>query len=449
MEGSAASIDVRGDASDLRLVATDDRRIVRGTIVFEDGQPALRGTLLRTEVLGANRTSSHAILIHAGSFEFVAPAGAESVELRVNQLFDVEGRLVGFRPWGATHRLADPLHIVVERLETLLGRVVDEAGRGLQGVRVTVWPHPQRSHMPYDVTSDSEGIIRLTGLEKGKHVDLAVQDVPPGFGVPLTINPLVGDAELQIVVPRGGASLRGHVLDESGKPVPGVYVAGVFGRGHGGVRTDEQGAFLLEGLPQDQVGRLTARAPPDQPYGTARLDDVRTGASDVVLRLPSSDVLRGRVEGELSRDAELRFVRRGSGAVDVRVAPDGTFQAAVPGEGAGTLLLVDPTTNRFGLLEDVTPAAANLVLVLRGGHVIAGRLEGQFVPETTYVVAHRGHIRSGARVDQDGTFRMAGLPPGSYTVEAWNGSGQPTRLAAEHPVEAGATNVRLRVEDAK
>ncbi|MEZ6010096.1 MAG: hypothetical protein R3F05_20365 [Planctomycetota bacterium] len=173
------------------------------------------------------------------------------------------------------------------------------------------------------------------------------------------------------------------------------------------------------------------------------------GARDLVLRLPARIMLGGRVVGDLGPGAQLAFRRPGEGSTSATLHVGGTFQFAVEGTGRGALVLVDAASNQFGLVEGVAPPRTDLVITLRQGHVIEGVVEGPTSVGTTHVSARGELAAAGTTLGADGRFRLAGLPPGAYTLEVWSGDATRARVARIEGVEAGATNVRLRVDDTK
>ncbi|MEZ6024592.1 MAG: sigma-70 family RNA polymerase sigma factor [Planctomycetota bacterium] len=448
-EGSDDAVEVHDDARALRFAVGTSQRITRGVITFSDGTPVPRGNVVHVVASAGGRTSWQMHPVHAGGFEIATEGDLEALLLRVDEVYELDGTRASVRAWRGTHVAGEPLRIVLDRLPHVRGVVVDDSGAPIPGVRLAAQVDPTGSSGLTQITSDAQGRFTLGGVEAGQRVRITPQAVPEGFAMPMFEPVLVGEEEIRLVIPRGGAEVRGRVVDEAGEPVAGVQVFGAFRGAASHAVSDERGAFTLGGLPSDASGSVQARPRSDQPYGTARVADVSSGARDVVLRLPARAMLQGRVVGDLGQGAQLVFRRPTGGATYASMGSGGTFRIAVSGDGEGALVLVDASSNQFGLVEHVVPPRSNLEITLQPGHVIEGVVEGETTAGTTHVSALGTLAMSSARLGGDGRFRIAGLPPGRYTLEVWMGDSAGSRVARLEGVEAGATNVRLRVDDTK
>ena len=179
---------------------------------------------------------------------------------------------------------------------------------------------------PAEIDGDGEGAFVYQGLRSGTYRVLAFA---PGSSLAARATVAIegADAELELVLP--GGVLRGRVVDGEGYPVRGVGLtavpaasasedfAGLFGGGR--LRdpygpptraaqdwvlpalTDAQGAFRLEGLPEDRPLWVELRAVEHRVRGL-ELPPLQEHGGDLgVIELPEPAALRLRVDREAAR----------------------------------------------------------------------------------------------------------------------------------------------------
>ncbi|MEZ6010097.1 MAG: carboxypeptidase-like regulatory domain-containing protein [Planctomycetota bacterium] len=226
-EGTDGGLEVHADAPALRLVARDSQRITRGSITFADGRPVPGGSVVHQTVSAGNRRSWQMHPIYAGSFEIATDAEVEALVLRVERVYELDGTQASVRPWGGTHTPGEPLRIVLERIPLVRGVVVDDSGAPVPGIRLAAQVDDATgvSGMTL-VTSDAAGRFALPGFEAGQRVRITLPGVPAGFAMPRFDPVHVGVDEIRLVLPRGGAEVRGRVVDDAGEPVAGVRCSG-------------------------------------------------------------------------------------------------------------------------------------------------------------------------------------------------------------------------------
>jgi RNA polymerase sigma-70 factor (ECF subfamily) len=196
--------------------------------------------------------------------------------------------------WSARHEPQDgPLEIRLARGMVVTGRVFTADGRPAVGAKVELPYSPTRK-----TTCDASGSFELVGLGELDERYLTVE--APDAAVCLV--PLANDTPMPLrIVLESPLALRGRVLDERGAPVVGTTVRVVgdrqlrFGAVHDQPRTWEyehgvhecetasDGSFAFERL---YPGNFTVRA--RDPRSTEAFTEVsvRSGAHDVVVRLP-------------------------------------------------------------------------------------------------------------------------------------------------------------------
>ncbi len=281
------------------------------------------------------------------------------------------------------------------------GRVVDEAGKPLAGLRVwtiregaprTGWFPEFYAGVPLGwAKTAGDGSYRIAGIPAVRGGPVAVtvagQRRNPGEnwgGEDGKVEVSVGAGEDAaapdlVLGPGDRARLDILVTDEGGSPVWGATVAQAAEFGGGGTRTDAAGRASL-GFMTHFVGRsgerterpliavnLVARAPGFGP-GTATGTPSATEPVEVRITLPAAQVLTGRV-----------------------VESDGS-----PSRGATVTVM-----NGSLPVEDVFP---------EGGPRARPRVDPRAQPLLSY-----GY----ASTDEDGRFTVKDLPPGPYHLQAY------------------------------
>lgn len=213
--------------------------------------------------------------------------------------------------------------IVLRRPALLAGRVEDPHGAALADVELELsgWNHdryrftrtPTARARGYvdrrSVRSDSVGRFWFGDLSAGRY-RLVTRVVGRPESAPLELELVTGEQREDVVLRLdAGGVVHGHVQDEGGRPLAGVYVSaqGELLRdpaarpaGHVHVRTGADGRFELAGLPE---GEYTIRAYPldgaspgaGEPWLPATVEHVATGAPPIRIELRRGASIRGRV----------------------------------------------------------------------------------------------------------------------------------------------------------
>jgi len=351
-----------------------------------------------------------------GSFELDAPAVRARFEARDPGWATVASTVV-------TPATRAKRHVVVlARRARLTGRVVDAAGRPLEGLELEIRPE-----LELGAEVDADGVVareaRATSAGDGR---FDVEPVPSATPLRLTVRDgervvdrrvIVADgAPLELVVGVEPATrVTGRVLDPSGRAVSAARVR----QGAHEVRTTDEGRFALT-LDASAAERLYAFAD----VGAAELDLAIVGAfEEVTLRLESApDRLAGTVvtangqpaagwsvsvldlesAGERPRDA-LDGPQRG--ALSTRTASDGTFElAGFVAAPRVALSLYDKRTATSVVTAPLRVGRCDLRLVVPD--------ETERRTLTGRVVDRSGLALSGVRVRHERRLRVAGF--------AWN-----------------------------
>lgn len=342
-------------------------------------------------------------------------------------------------------------------------------------VRITVTDPEGRPVPRFDAVGDERfarnkehrrGEARLPTGHSVKWVEIRNPRTAEGTPLPLApaiVGPLDNGRREVAVRLEPGRSIRGRVVEASGKGVPGVEIAAwpeaerpvATGDGwHASTTTDNEGAFELVGLGAGTYNLIVERKPPyaDTPDVTCE-----AGAEGIRVQLRPAAKARLRVvdpDGQPVHDADLQ-VRRVDGGWIANPHSDPQGYVALEGidrEGEYQLQ-IDPPDDRpdLGSLEVATWSAAVESVALPRALSITGRVaDAQGAPLVGAAVAA---IRVGAepwdyesaKLSDDGTFVVGHLEPGTYRVRAFYRAWEADSLVATEYVEAGTSGVELKL----
>lgn len=356
-----------------------------------------------------------------------------------------------------------PLEIRLQRGVRLFGRVVDpegspvlrawvrasariESDRGRQHHWLQSRTTAEDGRFEFDAVPRAELSVRVTARR------WAPRDLP-GFSTASGED--VGPIEIRL---EAGAVVQGRVLDPTGAPVAGADVSGAYWTAedrwaHGlQSRSGPGGAFELVGVPPGRV-RLSAS------HGEREAEEeieLGPGGAVVDLLLEPASGLRGRVvdpEGRPVENAEVVIWpvggRGGPNHTISRTGPLGRFHFDV-----------DPGDYRLAAMHQgfaetvieplrVEEELQRIEIRLERGVELTGRLLGvapEELPQVQVQVFRRdrdgGRGRSGI-VTFDGGYRVSGLTPGAWRVEA-HGDGR--SVSGTVRIEEGEERVTLDLE---
>jgi hypothetical protein len=257
--------------------------------------------------------------------------------------------------------------VALERGATVRGRVTDARnGLPIDGAEVSDnWTFERR------VTTDADGAYALRGLQHGRFMAIYARATGYGQSEARPTLPLAGVAALDFALQRGSEA-SGRVVDGSGEPLGGIYVAAVGSvrRGVSAVdwiadRTDGEGRFILRDLRPDIDHAVLLRG---QGFGMRVYDfppaDPITDSFDLgTLVLRPGGSIAGRIVDE-----------EGEPRADVAVSLEGTNpdrDALAPG--------VEPRGGHYVSRRELRSDASGrfLFLDLAGGtHVLSASIKG-------------------------------------------------------------------------
>ena len=211
---------------------------------------------------------------------------------------------------------------------TIRGRVVDDAGAPIEGIRIAPQinnPKPNHGGFVYldglQATTDRDGRFALEGMPEGVKGNF----VGEGWNAERQHVFSPSDESKNVVVLRGAGAIRGRVVDPAGRPVrnfrvqvnspkvtkPGDPAEGGFFAGYVGIGltfTRDDGEFTISGLSAGSLVRLTVIA---DGYGEGEADRVLTAtvrrlnpAEDLTIKLNLPHTLRVQVFKEGGKPIE-------------------------------------------------------------------------------------------------------------------------------------------------
>ncbi len=350
-------------------------------------------------------------------------------------------------------------------------------------------PVPDFSVSVSSTQSGSTGGMQMMMLAQGPEFSFhsedgtfTLRDVDPGKVNVSASAPGYKETMLRdLVVPEGaaleevvlelerGAIVSGTVYDEAGRPLPGVAVSrqessGKRGMmieldGGSGVRTDGDGAFMMEGLDRAEMtlafdlhGFETARR--DVDTSTSDVEGLRVtmsrGASLSGIVFHAED--GSPVAGATVSASIVGGSSRGSTHSDTS-ASDGSFAMEGVSEGRYTLRAqasgLTPATVEDVIVTEGGASPPPIEIALGGGVTILGTVVGLQETElpslTIRAVGKGGGFGVTAPVDGTGRFEVRGMNPGSVNLFASSGfmSGRSVSKSIEIPEGASVHEVTL------
>lgn len=340
----------------------------------------------------------------------------------------VVARRQGLAP-GSTERVfvaagseRDDLELVLPPAGRLVGRVLDDRGRGLDGIlveaRSDALPHPRVTFSDHRGRFELDGIVgelTVTALPHGRPAARARAEVVSGQ-----------ETEVELALEEALHTLAGRTVDARGFPVGSVQLTVSSLRADAPHRrtlwSAEDGSFSLPGLPAPPW-RVEASEPT---FAPARVD-VFEPVADLRVRLDRGAAVTGSVLDDRTGEpvaARVELVRDDlpPEILTAETDPEGAFRFDGAREGLWTLRVQS---------DDHLPHEADFRLEARGPRprdrslrpvrlTPGSRLEGTVVdalgaPVSRATVAVDDHT---ATTDGDGQFVLRGLSPGEVIAVA-------------------------------
>ncbi|MFN7971577.1 MAG: carboxypeptidase regulatory-like domain-containing protein [Acidobacteriota bacterium] len=349
------------------------------------------------------------------------------------------------------------LRLVMDAGGSLAGRVTDTGGAPLGGALVTVSPAREASMGVFgaasdlrSVTTDADGAFVVPALAAGK---VEVSAKADGFvaSAPLPTTVAKGQrAQVPEIRCKHGALLAGRVVDPRGEPVAGasVHVSGSRAPADRD-ETDGNGNFRIADL--DPSGDVTLEVWGEGLASTQK-SGLRPGGDAVQIVLSPQAIVRGRVVEKGTKGPVrsfgvqwMKMVAGGSGGGGMAMMHGGPMQSFQTEDGAFDLDAeagkLDVTVFAPGYLtatvtgveakdgpEDVAPIVVELARGLRlRGRVVDDEhrpLPGARVAAQPASQSNPSMMRMNdgdtvaALTDDDGAFRLDGVPPGVVSLAA-------------------------------
>ncbi|MBN2492289.1 MAG: sigma-70 family RNA polymerase sigma factor [Planctomycetes bacterium] len=378
------------------------------------------------------------------------------------------------------------------------GRVVAADGAPISGHRVWLrpWPVPERvvGWVYGNVATAEDGSFRFGALPAGAYqVSANGQGFPDqGYrtrGRRGEIRVTEGATVSGIVLtPAAEVSLRGRVVDDRDRPVVDVSVWA--SSGPSSTRTDANGRFVLEGLPENCPTRIEARKDDYQLAWSPALSEtlVTRDMPELLLRMNRIPPgIRGRVLCADTREPVQRFWIRAHTELDRTgnvagtvprlssdsrrrffQSPDGGFVTNAAARGGSSVSLLEAGTDdglvmaapvRVQVDPDGPPPLVELLLESAGSvcgwvRTAAGEPVGGASVEARCPLDGRFLGAGRSVASADGRFEIRDLPPGPVEIRArhedWIEARETARVEAGRAVELeirlGAASATLHVQ---
>ena len=319
---------------------------------------------------------------------------------------------------------ADALEVALERGLPLRGRVHDAEGQPIDGVSV-------RAERP--TSTEADGTFALDGFAPDEQVTLTFSK-KGWLDHEQRVRVTKDAAPIDVVLGRG-LTVKGHVVDTSGKPVAGIAVS-ASSAAHGASsreeKSDSSGAFVLDAMLPARYD-FTAGDEGSALHGSLRDVDVEQ-VHDVTIRVESrpSGTIAGRIVGMKSGAimSMLDVETTDGDSFRGEIKPDNTFRVehvpagmATVAANIGTMTGVRRT--RKVTVEVVADSIANVELHLDEQRTLRGRVtrNGHAVPHAEVTLS--GSDNASGTTGDDGSYELR-ADPGRYrvTVEGlpWSGN---------------------------
>ena len=298
--------------------------------------------------------------------------------------------------------------------QTLGGKVVDERGRPIAGVKIEIWgdlgerKEPVERVYGIEAVTDANGEWRSRSFRgmKGAWLYLSHPDhvsdndshprvhgetgLPPDsipISTPKPFQPLCDFTNVQVLAP--GVDVAGEVRDQDGRPVAKAAV-GWFSADDGGVQyrmlrlttSDDRGRFRFQHV---RAGRVALQVMAKGHAPTIKIIDAKTNADHVVIALEPGHTIKGQVVDHKGKPIE--------GAV-----------VGVGGWRGYQTLNVSLKTDAEGRFrwDDAPPDSVDVGVQYEGYHLVAPNLSaGRISPD------HEAHFILRPTVSVSGAVREA------------------------------------------
>jgi RNA polymerase sigma factor (sigma-70 family) len=425
---------------------------IAGRVVDDRGSPVADATIWVADrdvsALPAARSDADGRFeierIRPGQFDVAATAGDLVAESRTVEV------VLGSHP---------QVELVVRVGRVVLdGRVVDEHAQEVAGAAVEL-----RGPLSRSTVTDSEGRFRVVGLVAGMY-GLAVSAGGYVYARQSRLVPHEGTVTVTVELARG-VMVSGSVRTATGAPVAGATVGSTawnLADPRLEVTSDAAGRFRIGPLPAGTV-RLSAFHPSygvseiailELPPASAPSTDLIFAASasiDGSVRLDDGSPASGAAITLTAKDTPARWsvIADDTGAFAIASLPVGTYEveATARGDlppqiarGSHRSVTLTPGTHEHVALEVVggNEHVRGRVIDDRGAAVAGAAVWA----EATRTMSPMSLDQVRTYSESDGTFDLAELPRGSYTIYASRPGGASGKLA---DVRAGTSSITIAI----
>ncbi|MEM7200373.1 MAG: hypothetical protein AAF628_08920 [Planctomycetota bacterium] len=304
--------------------------------------------------------------------------------------------------------------------QTIRGRVVDGRGRPVEGAALYAGIYDRSAATP----SDEDGCFTVgVGRLYPNGTTIALSLRANGL-VPTTVDALVGEQDLRVVL-RRGAAVRGAVVVPAGLQLPEDLAVSVQSGGDTQVAVVRDGRFATSGVEPSQAARLVIRIDGFVPWVVSGVELTEGATLDLgMLELDPGATLTGTVRDAFDEPVEGATLQvTGGGQVShswyASCGPDGVARvrglprgvrlkvAAVPPEGFGRSVRAE-RVERTLTIED---AARRVSFLLHRAVRLRGRLVWSGAGSAPWADDTRLEVRSAARSASGERWRAAGGVP--------------------------------------
>ncbi len=317
------------------------------------------------------------------------------------------------------------------------------------------------------VIAGPDGRFRIAGLRPGAY-ELGAKAEARRTRSPTMVGLGVAEqvTDVQLLVGKTPI-VRGTVIDDGNAPVANARVM-TFGNFSDDVRSDDKGAFVLEGLDAGSH-MVMATADTHVAKGPSKVEIADKDVDGVVLRMTKAGKLVGHVEPR-QPGCEIAFQADSDRPFMMMMAPqttttDGSFEMAPIVAGKVEISARCSGGDQGKVEVGWTPSTGDVAVAVTPGGSIAGKLvDGDNKPIAgATVVANpmtgavrttivNGMVTSGVQgiTGAGGSYELKGLAPGKYKMAALD-RGRPLRAKKEPPAVTLAaaekkTGVDLQVD---
>ncbi|HTL38961.1 MAG TPA: sigma-70 family RNA polymerase sigma factor [Kofleriaceae bacterium] len=398
---------------------------------------AMRTSVSGRVVTGDKPVAGARITLAGGGLRFVRPSYSQK-----DGSFVLEGVPAGrVRLDAGTYEVITPkalvvpktgmkdLKVEVSELATLRGHVTRK-GEPVSAAVIQTTQGPTTQ-------SDQSGYYEIRGLQKG-----TVQVTAQAFGTTNAFSPFTpvklasgGPTDYDIDL-KGAAEVHGIVVDESGAPVPNVYVRLLEPRGDlGESMTDAQGKFTCTSM----LGNSDYRAavfpspgarvafPAATEYPVFKIADGNTIVEGAKIAIKNERLtIAGRVidaEGNAVSDVHVEAIGRGFAAgpamlPSVRADQGGSF--VIKDLARGTYVVHAHAGDGSDVqIPNVAAGTTDITVRLESPATIEGDLIGFTTPPRVHARQNTSELTLNNEATMEGNhYSITGLAPGRYIVEA-------------------------------